>query len=68
MKKDAREKFLKTKVAERQSILEKIKKLNVARSKYIKEIRASKGAKKDAFDEKVLVVLRKQAEKKGIRY
>ena len=56
---------------ERSEILTKIKTLSQKRAAHIKKVReeqAKKGKPKDGFDEKVVDSLRKQADKKGIKY
>jgi len=63
-----RQKYLMTMVQQRRKILERIRALNTERSKYIKKHLASDGRRRDSFDEKVIDVLKKQAERKGIRY
>ena len=68
MKKEDLEKYISEKVNRRKEIKEKIERLNEERSKYVREYLASKGGKKDAFDEKVISILKEQAGKKGIEY
>jgi len=68
MTKEQRKAYLDDLAKKRAEIRAKIKDLSAKRQAFIKAETKKTAGKGDAFDEKVLDMLRKQAEKKGIKY
>ncbi len=61
-------KLIKTKIAERQRIKTKLKKVMEARTLYLKKEVAKVGGLKDSLDSKIFDSVKKQARDKGIEY
>ena len=65
---EERKKFIEEKKEERDKILKEIEQLSKKRETYIRDELSKSDEKKEGFDEKALDALKKQAEKKGIKY
>jgi hypothetical protein len=68
MTKEEREKYIEEKRVEREKLQKEIEELSRKRQEYIAGELKKRGGARDAFDEKVIESVKKQAEKKGIAY